>query len=163
MRWGFYTSMISIVLCTNAFSADLRGVKHSILQGVILKDATPTVLMAYRAELDIERAMFCPIAQLTVVTAGTTQLSLLPRLSLGATVRLDILEFVPYVTGRLGAGLESGIEVQGTLSVGIERIYQNGWFYNMELGLEQPFTEPDRFGGIFLLGIGFASNLDELV
>ena len=163
MRQACYIFVLAIMLHSSAYAGSLRGVKHSVQQGVIASRAEPTLLVAYRAELEIVDSVFSPIAQLALATNGTSQLSIVPRFSVGASARLDVFEFVPYVSGRFGADLVDGFEVRGVLSVGVQRIYQDGWFYHIELGADQPLTQPNGIGGILLFGFGIVTNFDELV
>ena len=163
MKQVWYVFVLVFMLNSNAFGLELRGVKHSAQQGVILNGDAPTLLVAYRTELKLKHSVINPIAQLSLVTHNKTQLTLVPRFSVGATARLDIFEIVPYVSGRLGTQLNGGGSVRGTLSIGGERIYQDGWFYNLEAGAQLPLTRRASVGGILLFGFGLATNFDELV
>ena len=119
--------------------------------------------MAYRGEAEFEDTVYSPVVQFALATGDDADFSLAHRMSMGITARLDIFEYVPYVSGRLGVTIDDAIEPHGNLSLGINRVYQDGWFFNFELGAEQYLSRQGGSGGIILFGFGSTYNLDELV
>ena len=162
LYWVLIT-LISVVGYANA--TEIRAFTSSIQQGIVhhprLGQTSPEV--SYRVGLRVHELAIQPFAQFGLVANGQTEFDLRPRGSLGASVRLDIFELVPYVTTQVGVDADSSMQPFFALGCGLERIFRNGWFLFLESGLEFTVTDEAPPGRVFLLGIGLTHHLDELI
>ncbi len=156
--------LVLSLVCSFAQGAELTDIRATVKQGVVATSSTgdTTPFIGGRGDFFIRNVPVQPQAELNLVAPGATGQNQ-PRLAFGAALRLDVLELVPFLAARIGVPLRTHDLTYGMLSVGIERLYRNDWFWLLEMGAQVDGSNQATVHGVFIFGFGVTYSLNELV